>query len=544
MPTLPVRSDRLVLAAVALVLVATVLSALQGGLAGIATLALTLAACAAVARRVASPGDLRFVVAIALGTLLLRDIAAGLLDAYLAGRNPYRALFYDDGAYILYARQMAQFWSGADMGFPTDPSVRNSYAIGIGILFSLIGENVMVVRLLNAFTLSVVGLLTYRTMLNLGLRGARWGLLGIVLFPSLALWSILALKDTYVLTWMVAAVWAASEFSRSGKYAWFVPTILSLFVLDGARSYVFLIFALAWPLGLIISLRGRRRVVAAGLATVCSLSLALSSRAFETYTPDTIGALSWVRAAMAQGARSALVEPLPMMRGNAGDRFLVTVSDDMPVCTGQGREVEVPLGTNVVVRVVADPTPAPTASSVVYVAPCDVIVLVAPPVAAGSSPRPRPTPAQQATPQPVVLVPEARNVVAEVLPAPQDPTGFQRGVLESLVYLPTGLLFVLTAPIPLFARSRGEVAAIPEMLLWYASLSLGLYGLYLLARTRDGRYAFGALALGGIALVLSLAEGNAGTLVRHRAMAIVFVVVFAAVGLDALLARRARRRAR
>lgn len=555
MPTLPVRSDRLVLTAAPLILIAAALSALQGGLAGIVTLALTLAASYAVARRVADPGDLRFVVAVALGSLVLRDIAAGLLDSYLAGINPYRALFYDDGAYVLYARQMADFWRGADIGFPSDPSVRNSYAIGMGVLFAVIGENVMVVRVLNAFTLTVAGLLTYRTMLNLGLRGGRWALLGVVLFPSLALWSILALKDTYVLAWMVVAVWAASEFTRSGKYVWFIPTLVALFVLDGARRYVFLIFALAWPLGLAIGLIGRRRLLAGVLAAICSVTLLLSSRALETYTPETIGALSAVRAAMAQGARSALVEPLPAMRGTAGDRFLVTVSDDMPDCTVPGREVEVQIGSSVIVRVIG--TPAPPQGATVYVAPCDVIVLVAPAVAAvtprptgaggppGPTARPTPTPGPtpRPSPQPVVLVPEARNIVAEVRPGPPaDGMAIQRGLVESVIYLPTGLMFFLTVPFPLAARSAGELAAIPEMIIWYAAVVLAAYGLYRLLRARDLRYAFGALALGGIALVLSLAEGNAGTLVRHRAMAIAFVIVFAAVGLDPLLERRARRR--
>lgn len=558
LPTLPARSDRLVLAAAPLVLIATVLSATQGGFAGVVALAATLAATLGIARRVAGPDDLRFVVVVALGTLVLRVIAAGVLDAYLAGVNPNRALFYDDGAYVAYARQMADFWRGADIGFPSDPSVRNSYAIAFGMIFSLIGENVMVIRLVNTCALTIAGLLTYRTMVNLGMGGARWALLGICLFPSLALWSILALKDTYVLAWMVVAIWAASEFIRSGRYIWFVPTILALFVLDGARRYVFLVLALAWPLGTAIALVGRRRIAAASLAALCSASLAMSSRALETYTPETIGALSAVRAAMAKGARSALVDPLPAMRGSAGDRFLVTVSDDMPICTGQDRQIEVPLGSRVVVRLPGSAL-ASQDPSVVYVAPCDVIVLIERPVAIGGTPRPRPPPGQgtrpsptqstpvpASTPQPppqvVVLVPDARNVIAEVPAAPPDPTGFHLGLAESLIYFPTGLLFFLTAPFPLRARSASELAAIPEMLLWYVTVVLALYGLFRLLRGRNYRYAFGALALGGIAIVLSLAEGNAGTLIRHRAMTIVFVVVFAAVGLEALLTRLSRRR--
>ena len=533
------RSDRLVLAAVPLILIATVLSVMQGGLAGLVVLALTLAASYAVAQRVASGGDLRFVVAVALGSLLLRDVAAGILDAYLALTHPYRALFHDDGAYVLYARQMALFWTGGDIGFPTDPSTRNSYAMGLGVLFAVIGENVMVVRLLNAFMLTLAGLLTYRTMRNLDLGGARWGLLGVVMFPSLALWSILALKDTYVLLWMIVAVWAGSEFIRSGRFLWFVPTVLALFVLDGARRYIFLVFVVAWPLGLALALSGRRRLLGGGLAAICSVGLLLGSRALETYTPETIGALSSLRAAMAQGARSALVDPTPVMRGSAGDRYLVTVSDDMPICTGEGRQVEVPLGSSVVVRLPGSTMTVPDKSAV-YVAPCDVIVLVDPPVAAGGTARPAtPTPLARPSAQPVVLVPEARNIVAP--PAgPQEQAGLQRGLIESVVYLPTGVLFFLTAPFPLLARSAGEIAAIPEMLLWYASVALGLYGLYVLIRRRNMGYATGALALCGIALVLSLAEGNAGTLVRHRAMAIVFVVVLAAVGLDTFIARASR----
>ena len=89
---------------------------------------------------------------------------------------------------------------------------------------------------------------------------------------------------------------------------------------------------------------------------------------------------------------------------------------------------------------------------------------------------------------------------------------------------------MIEAPNPLSARTLSDLATIPEMLMWYGVEFFAIWGLVLLMRRRRYEFAYGLLIVAGVGLVLSLFEGNAGTLLRHRAMMIPWVAVLAAVG--------------
>jgi hypothetical protein len=82
---------------------------------------------------------------------------------------------------------------------------------------------------------------------------------------------------------------------------------------------------------------------------------------------------------------------------------------------------------------------------------------------------------------------------------------------------------------------------IPEMLVWYAAL---VGGVIALVRCRSSWRSLVPLVLyvGGTLLVFMLAEGNVGTLFRHRAMVIPFVLI-AASPVFALLLERHKPRA-
>src|SRR5438477_11595324 len=75
------------------------------------------------------------------------------------------------------------------------------------------------------------------------------------------------------------------------------------------------------------------------------------------------------------------------------------------------------------------------------------------------------------------------------------------------------------------------MAAIPEMLAWYALLAAAVLGLKLSFRRhwRDLVLPMGFAA--GWVVALALSEGNTGNIFRHRSMFMPFVFLLAAVGL-------------
>jgi hypothetical protein len=98
----------------------------------------------------------------------------------------------------------------------------------------------------------------------------------------------------------------------------------------------------------------------------------------------------------------------------------------------------------------------------------------------------------------------------------------------------------LTVPRPWTIESRAALAFVPELMFWYCVLALAPVGLVIALR-RDAlvtsvlaTYAFAVAAL------VAVTGGNIGTLVRHRGLALPYLIWLSAVGADFLLIRAAR----
>lgn len=111
---------------------------------------------------------------------------------------------------------------------------------------------------------------------------------------------------------------------------------------------------------------------------------------------------------------------------------------------------------------------------------------------------------------------------------------------RTLTYLPKGLAHAVLAPLPWRPSRALDLLTVPEMLLWYLMIPSAAWTLW---RARGRRLLvlpmllFVAAALG----VFALAEGNTGTLYRHRAMVIPLAAILASPGLVALLLLMSKR---
>ena len=101
------------------------------------------------------------------------------------------------------------------------------------------------------------------------------------------------------------------------------------------------------------------------------------------------------------------------------------------------------------------------------------------------------------------------------------------------LYLPIGLLAVLFGPFPWQLFSLSQIFAFPEMLIWYLMVPYLIKGLRISFKN-NLRYLFSMfLFIAGAIAMLSLVEGNIGTIFRHRAVALNFLLLFIVVGIDA-----------
>jgi hypothetical protein len=103
---------------------------------------------------------------------------------------------------------------------------------------------------------------------------------------------------------------------------------------------------------------------------------------------------------------------------------------------------------------------------------------------------------------------------------------------KALAFLPLGVAYFLFSPFPWQITSFLKAFSIPEMLLTYYLTPSLVRGIRY-AVTQRFRECLQILLLTALLTVsYALGEGNVGTLYRHRAQAIGFYLMFAAVGLE------------
>src|SRR5439155_13879942 len=99
----------------------------------------------------------------------------------------------------------------------------------------------------------------------------------------------------------------------------------------------------------------------------------------------------------------------------------------------------------------------------------------------------------------------------------------------------------LTVPLPWKIESRAALSYVPEQMVWFLMLALAPLGVASATR-RDPLVTWLLVAFALAAVVpVALTSGNVGTLVRHRGLAVPFLVWLSAAGVAELTVRIGRR---
>ena len=108
---------------------------------------------------------------------------------------------------------------------------------------------------------------------------------------------------------------------------------------------------------------------------------------------------------------------------------------------------------------------------------------------------------------------------------------------EAVRFVERAVASVVFFPRPWDARSRAELAYLPEQMVWYLILVLAAVGVIAgLRRDALVTSVFAAYAVTAL-MIVALSSGNVGTLVRHRSFALPFLIALSAVGVAAIVGR-------
>lgn len=415
----------------------------------------------------------------------------------------------DDGEYARLAWAYAQYlhgqpelpyvpphWAGETYLFGT-------YVYAVAAAFFVFGPSPVVPSVMNsAFFMAAIVFAFQITRRLFGIRPAFLAALLISFFPSMVLWSSINLKEALAGFLVMVAMWALLRFAERPRAPVIGLAYVALWAMESLRRYTFLGLAALIPFGIAVAPRlGRLARLRWSLAAV-ALSAALLgvSPVANYFGLDIFHTLQDVRVDMGRNARTAFTDlPVTVHEGDtfvvpgapAPDPTTVIVRPDARIVVAPGR--------------LAAPSPSP---GEVVVQPGDLVVI------SGTGQLPQVT-------QPPRALPGGGQVL-------QLGSGAYEAIgIRTLSYLPVGLTYALFAPFPWGIERRLDLLAVPEMLLWYVVFAAAVSTLWT-HRTQWRELAPLAAYVAGTMFMFALAEGNVGTLFRHRAMVIPATVVLAA----------------
>jgi hypothetical protein len=525
----------------------------RGGLAAVLLVPVSAIAAALLANVFVREEDRGLLIPIVVLAVLARDLLVGAVDTALLLRGGSLVYAPDEVTYLTAARALSAHWIDPSAPFdPNKPYLTSQYVQIMATVFVLLGQNLVFVKLLNTFMGIVTALFLYRSMRNLGLRGAPLAAIALLAFPSIAFWSALALKDAFVLFFLMGALWTTSEFITTRRWPWLGLTGLVLIPITSVRTYIFILECFAL-FAIVLAVRPWRfRLAAGGAIAAMVLVLFVLVQPFKDLGPNPFYIPILVRNINAAYGNSSFITPPPAVTGQPGDRFVVTVPNETPAANTTPQVIVVQPGTELIAVV---GTPPPQQAGRVFVRPGDIVVIaggsptpsptptptVAPsPTGPGPSPIPTATAVPTATAAPVVLYPEVRSPVGISSAVTEDTTSLGGSLRANISFLPLGLLYTLFAPFPWSSRTLEQVATIPEMIFWYGCLLFAAVATVRLLVRRDLRFAFGFATAAGLLVIFSLVESNVGTLIRSRAMLVPYVLILGSVGWAETMATRQR----
>ncbi|MBI4348797.1 MAG: hypothetical protein HY553_18305, partial [Elusimicrobia bacterium] len=319
-------------------------------------------------------------------------------------------------------------------------------------------------------------------------------------------------------------LWSLVRFQQAPRWWPLVFAYVAVVPMEGLRRYLFVGLALLIPVVVAVTpgIKTLMRARWSTIAVLASAGMLATAQTGVGLDSTLLGTFEDVRHAMAIGARTRFVDT-PPVRVKEGDTFVIG-GTPAPTPGAPGSEsgrtlspttrpsvIHIAPDTRIVV-VPSDATRPTPGLGTVYVHPGEIVVV-------GPDQR---TPA----PQPPVLVPDPAASTLVLVPAAARPASEM--TLRTLSYLPKGLAFALLSPFPWDLESRIDLAVLPDLALWYLVL-LGAVLTVVRDRRRLGLLAGPVLLVVGVIGLLSLAEGNWGTLYRHRAMVVPWATVLASV---------------
>ena len=422
------------------------------------------------------PADQRARVALVVAlAFALRSAFAALSIVYSVGLGG-DGTFRDDQGYAYASQAIARYLHGqpGDCLPPTWCGLRYQFGPFVYLtsgVFFVFGPDIALAEILN----SGMGAALVVFAWDLGRRvfptSTMLPALVIAVAPPLVAFSGLVLKDALAVLLVAVALWATVRFQERGQWRFLFVALAAIEPMLSTRYYAYYALLLTLVVSMVFWCVPRR--------------------------PELLARLSYRAQVLRVAGSFVLAAAMWVVNGIPSDSF-VTPNDVLP------RIEQARIGLSEGGRTsYGNPSPQPT-----------------------GAPTPQPTGAP--APTSALAQSEPPRVVGSAAWWTEHGLEGNAGIqvlVRTLQHLPRGVWYALLAPFPWAADRLSDRLVIPDMLMWYLVAVAAPISLWKERRRwRDWfPVAFFSLVLFGL---FALAEGNVGTLYRHRAFG---VMPFAAI---------------
>jgi len=430
------------------------------------------------------PADQRARVALVVAlAFALRSAFAALSIVYSVGLGG-DGTFRDDQGYAYASQAIARYLHGqpGDCLPPTWCGLRYQFGPFVYLtsgVFFVFGPDIALAEILN----SGMGAALVVFAWDLGRRvfptSTMLPALVIAVAPPLVAFSGLVLKDALAVLLVAVALWATVRFQERGQWRFLFVALAAIEPMLSTRYYAYYALLLTLVVSMVFWCVPRR--------------------------PELLARLSYRAQVLRVAGSFVLAAAMWVVNGIPSDSF-VTPNDVLP------RIEQARIGLSEGGRTsYGNPSPQPTG---------------APTPQPTGAPTPQPTGAP--APTSALAQSEPPRVVGSAAWWTEHGLEGNAGIqvlVRTLQHLPRGVWYALLAPFPWAADRLSDRLVIPDMLMWYLVAVAAPISLWKERRRwRDWfPVAFFSLVLFGL---FALAEGNVGTLYRHRAFG---VMPFAAI---------------
>jgi len=510
------------LAAVALIPV-TGASVADGSIAPVVMLVAGWVLLFGLIRLVAQPVDMGWLRAVVLGAFLLRCGVAAVLYVRSLAIGGDGFVTGDDRLYASAAWHLVRYLRG-DPELPFVPPdwggegfLHGNYVNLETAIFFIFGPHLLAMILVNAtFAGATIVLIADIARRVFGRAASVAAAVVLAVYPSMVLWSATNIRDAMVVFFVTLCIWALYRFPGRFAAAWIAVAFLAAWVEIGLRRYLEAGLAVIIPITIAlapVAMSRSRRIRWTLVASVVSAALLRYSGSIgELMAPVTLlSSFQNIRDAMS-GGRTGFVPTAPPASFPASAAPTSAVATAVPTVV---------------------PTAMPTLELAVIAAVAAIGIGWSVTLFIALRTRPRKSSRIVVALGGIVL---ASVVALSLFVSQATGSGPNNVPLNTLAHLPRGVAYALFAPFPWDIRGWSDAAALPDMFVWYVILVAAGMTVW-----RDrGRWRwfvpqimFVIMAFG----VFVLAEGNVGTLFRHRGMVIPFVLVLASPWLATIAQR-------